>query len=450
MKIKTNSKEVKPGDTFVALKGLTSDGHDYIEDAIKRGATKIVAEHGEYPISTLYVTDTKQYLISYLQETYGDKIRKLKLIGVTGTNGKTTSCYLIYQMLNKLNRPCAYIGTIGFYLKDEITILDKTTPDILEIYELLIKCANADVEYVAMEVSSHALALDRVSGLTFDYAIFSNLSVDHLDFHENIDDYAKCKQKLFKMLTEEGIAIINNDDSYAEMMKVHDNNLTYGFSNSDYTIKSYTMNNSETEFKIKHNDEEYIVKTSILGKYNIYNLLTMIIVLNKIGFSLEELVQKTRFLKAPPGRMDTVLYQKNSIIIDYAHTPDAVFNILNTVNEFSNGKIYSIIGCGGNRDKSKRSKMTFYATCLSDMVIITSDNPRNEKVGDIVSDMLKNIVKSNYTVIVDRKEAIEHGIKLLQENDVLVILGKGHEDYQIINDEVRYHNDKEYVLKLCR
>ncbi len=450
MKIKTNSKDVKPGDIFIALNGLVRDGHDYIEDAIKNGASKIIAERGDYKVDTLLVSDTKKYLIDYLDNNYKDQIESLKIIGITGTNGKTTSCFLIYQMLNKMNIPCAYIGTIGFYLKDEVFNLDNTTPDVLELYQLLLKCYQADIKYVVMEVSSHALSLNRLGKIKLDYGIFTNLTVDHLDYHNNLEEYAKCKQKLFYMIKDNGVAIVNNDDNYSEMMKIYPKTITYGFKESDYQIIKYQMNQNKTKFNFKYKDQIYNVNTIIVGQYNVYNLLTMIITLHQEGFNLEDIINKILVLKAPPGRMDTVNYKNNKVIIDYAHTPDAIFNVLNAVKQFSKGNIYSIIGCGGNRDKTKRSRMTFYATELSNFVIITSDNPRNEDPYEIVKDMLDNNVKDNYKVIIDRKQAIKWGISLLDNNDILVILGKGHENYQIIGDNKLYHNDKEYVLKLCK
>lgn len=451
MNIKTNSKEVEKGDKFIAIKGLNVDGHDYVQEAIDRGAEQVIVEHGNYDIDTIHVEDTKQYLIDYLCNNYGTIISQLKLIGVTGTNGKTTSCFLIYQMLNKSNIPCAYIGTIGCYIKDKIIKLSNTTPDILELYTLLLQCYEEGIKYVVMEVSSHALDLKRVAGLEFNYAIYTNLTVDHLDYHHDLDSYAECKQKLFYMLKKDGIAIINNDDKYKKIMLVHSNNNTYGFKKgSDYQLISFNNNNTQTNFTFKYEYKTYNVTSPLLGQYNVYNILTMIITLHKIGLSLSEIIEKVPILKAPPGRMDTITHQKKTIIVDYAHTPDAVFNVLTTIKEFSKGRIYSIIGCGGNRDKTKRSKMAFYATCLSDHVIITSDNPRNEDPIDIVKDMLKGIVKTNYEVVIDRKDAIKRGINILNDNDILIILGKGHEDYQIIGDQKLYHNDKQYVLELCK
>ncbi len=450
MKIKTNSNEVQLGDTFVALKGIKSDGHNYVEEAIKKGATSVIVERGTYNVDTVYVSDTKKYLIEYLYDNYYHIISDIQLIGITGTNGKTTSCFLTYQMLNKLNKACAYIGTLGFYLRDKIIRLDHTTPDIVTLYKLLLQCKEEGIDYVVMEVSSHALDLDRVGGLKFNYAVFTNLTIDHLDYHYSIDNYVASKQKLFTLLKEDGVAIINNDADYKNMMMIHKNNITYGFNKSDFQVTKYNSSNKVTTFSFKYNNKQYPIRTPLLGKYNVYNLLTMIIIVHKIGIPLEDLIVKISMLKAPPGRIDTINYDEKTIIIDYAHTPDAVFNILNTIKELAKGRIYSIIGCGGNRDKSKRNKMAFYATSLSNKVILTSDNPRNESPQDIIDDMMKGLVKTNYQIMIDRKEAIKEGINLLAKDDILVILGKGHEDYQIIGDKKLYHNDKECVLNLIR
>jgi UDP-N-acetylmuramoyl-L-alanyl-D-glutamate--2,6-diaminopimelate ligase len=447
--IRTNSSKVLPGDVFVALIGDKVDGHNYVEDAIKNGASKVVVQYGTYSVPTITVADTKQYIIDYVKEYYLPRLKKIKLIGVTGTNGKTTCSFLIYQMLKEMGINASYIGTIGFYINEDIKKLDNTTPDILSLYQMLDECVEKGITYVAMEVSSHALALNRIEGLTFDYAIFTNLTQDHLDFHKNMENYALTKQKLFNLLKENGKSIINIDDDYSSYMKMS-NYITYGFDKSDYQILNYSNEQNNTLFTFKTKEDEYIVNSPLLGKYNVYNLLTMIIVLHQEGFKMESILEKVHKLKAPDGRMDTIIYKDNKIIIDYAHTPDAVFNILNAVREFSKGRIYSIIGCGGNRDKTKRPIMAFYALALSDKVIMTNDNPRFEDPLAIINDMLHNNIQNNYEIILDRKDAIKRGIELLNNGDTLIILGKGHEDYQIINGENLYHNDKEYVLKICR
>ena len=449
MNVKVDSRKVKEGDIFVAIKGINHDGNDYIEEAIKNGATTVVVEKGLYSVDTLIVKDTKEYLIKYLKENYYDKIKNLKLIGITGTNGKTTSCYLLYQALNKLNKKCAYIGTIGFYIEDSVNKLNNTTPDILDIYEMLLECARKNCEYVVMEVSSHALALKRVEGLLFDYVVFTNLTKDHLDYHKNMEDYALAKKILFTKLKEKGKAIINIDDKYHDYFLLDNNtNITYGINSSNYQIKDYQVNESGSEFNIFYNNKNNQFKTNLIGKYNIYNTLISIIILNEIGYYYDDIYKIISELSAPKGRMEVVKYNDNLIIIDYAHTPDAVLKIIKTVKQLSKNKIYTIIGCGGNRDKTKRPEMAKIATELSDFVVFTSDNPRDENPNDIIDDMIRNLEYNNYEIIINRKEAIEKSIQMLTKSDILLVLGKGHEDYQIINGKKIDFDDKKVVLEI--
>jgi len=449
MNIKTDSRKVKKGDTFVALKTLNNDGHEYVEEAILNGAETVVVEHGLYSVNTLVVNDTKTYLIHILKERYYDKIKHLKLIGMTGTNGKTTTCYLIYEALCKLNKKVAYIGTIGFYAnEDKIKELNNTTPEINEMYEMLLYCTENNIEYVVMEVSSHALSMRRVEGLEFDYAIFSNLTKDHLDYHLDMKSYALAKQKLFSMLKENGKAIVNIDDDYKNYFLLKENNnITYGFLESDYQIIDYNIHTSGSNFKIKVK-QEIELESPLLGKHNVYNILVMTIVLLNEGFMIEQVKSLMLELKAPTGRMDTIIYNTNRIIIDYAHTPDAVKNVINAVKELNPNHIYTIIGCGGNRDKTKRPEMAKIATDLSDYAIFTSDNPRLEDPNDIIDDMIKNLQNTNYETIVNRKNAIIKGIQKLENNDILLVLGKGHETYQIIGKEKLEFDDKQTVLEI--
>jgi len=447
--IKTDSRKVKKGDTFVALKTLNNDGHEYVEEAILNGAETVVVEHGLYSVNTLVVNDTKTYLIHILKERYYDQIKHLKLIGMTGTNGKTTTCYLIYEALCKLNKKVAYIGTIGFYANgDKIKELNNTTPEINEMYEMLLYCTENNIEYVVMEVSSHALSMRRVEGLEFDYAIFSNLTKDHLDYHLDMKSYALAKQKLFSMLKENGKAIVNVDDDYKNYFLLKENNnITYGFLESDYQIIDYNIHTSGSKFKIKVK-QEIELESPLLGKHNVYNILVMTIVLLNEGFMIEQVKSLMLELKAPTGRMDTIIYNTNRIIIDYAHTPDAVKNVINAVKELNPNHIYTIIGCGGNRDKTKRPEMAKIATDLSDYAIFTSDNPRLEDPNDIIDDMIKNLQNTNYETIVNRKNAIIKGIQKLENNDILLVLGKGHETYQIIGKEKLEFDDKQTVLEI--
>lgn len=447
MKIKTDSRKIKKGDTFVALKTLNNDGHQYIEDAIKNGATTIVAEHGLYEVDTLIVNDTKEYLVKALKEEYYEEIKDLKLIGITGTNGKTTECFLTYQAFIKLGKKAAYIGTIGFYVNGEkIKDLANTTPEINEIYEMLLYAKENDAEYVMMEVSSHALSMNRVEGLEFTYAVFTNLTKDHLDYHLDMKSYALAKQKLFKMAKK---AIVNVDDDYKNYFLLKDNdNITYGFGEADYQILNYEMSSDGSKFTVKTKKEEFEIATSLLGKYNVYNLLVTVILLMKEQVEIDKIKELIPTLKAPNGRMDTIFYETNRIIIDYAHTPDAVENILKAVKELNPNHIYTIVGCGGNRDKTKRPEMAKIATSLSTCAIFTNDNPRLEDPNDIIEDMIKNLENTNYEVIINRKNAIIKGIQMLENNDILLVLGKGHETYQIIGKERLEFDDKQIVLEI--
>lgn len=446
--LRTDSRKVCKGDVFLALKGVVTDGHDFIDMAIRNGASKIICEHGSYSVDTMVVPSTREYLASYLKDLYKDKFSKVKLLGITGTNGKTTSAYLIYQLLNKLGKKCAYIGTIGFYLNDTIRPLNNTTPDLMELYSLFDEAFNSGVSVIVMEVSSHALELGRVLGLSFDIVSFTNLTQDHLDVHKTFDNYIKAKQKLFGMVKDDGYAIVNVDDKYSDRFIISgNNNITYGINPSDYHIISYNLRINRTEFIMEVDKKKYDVVIPIPGKYNIYNFLVALINVVKVGYDIDSVLGVIKDIKTPKGRFDIVNYNNNVIIVDYAHTPDAVLNILNAVNEYKEGKIYTVIGCGGDRDKSKRPLMGDIATRKSDYVIFTDDNPRSEKEEDIVNDIICNLDRDNYCVIYDRKSAIIKGIDLLNDKDILLILGKGHEDYQIIGKDRIHFDDKEVVLE---
>lgn len=436
LNIKDDSRKVEKGDTFVALKKV-NDGHDYIIDAINKGANKVVVEKGLYDVETIVVNDTHKYLVDYLKENYYDKIKKLKLIAMTGTNGKTTTCFLIYQALNKANIKCAYIGTIGFYIEDKIKDLNNTTPDILEMYELLLECVKRGVEYVVMEASSQALDMHRLDGLEFEYGIFSNITQDHLDYHLTMENYIKCKQKLFDNVKNK--TFVNIDDEYSNYF-IRENSVTYGINKSDYQLSDFTIDLSGSRFKV--NDTSY--KTSLIGKHNLYNILAVIALLGELDIAnIEQIVES---LIAPKGRMDVIRKGDNLIIVDYAHTPDAVSKIISAVKELKPNRIITIIGCGGNRDKTKRPIMSKIACENSDYVILTSDNPRCEDPKKIIDDMLQNLDNKNYEIDVNREKAIIKGIQSLTKNDILLVLGKGHETYQIIGNTKYDFDDKKIIL----
>ena len=447
MNIKTDSRKVTKGDTFIAIKNINRDGHDYIEDAIKNGASKIICEKGKYNVETIIVPDTKKYLEDYLYKNYYDKIKEMKLIGVTGTNGKTTTCFLIYQMLNDLKIKAAYIGTIGFYYGKVKKELNNTTPDIDLLYEMLLEAYENHCQYVVMEVSSHALELDRIHGLKYNAVAFTNLTRDHLDFHKTMKNYLNAKKKLFNLTKDEKIAVINgDDDNYLSFVNKNNHNIIISSKKGDVLINNMDFSNIGTDFSFSYQKRLYQTHINMVGRYNVYNYLTSLMILVNLGIDINKILSLNEELSPPLGRMEMIKYGTNSIFVDYAHTPDAMENVLKTAKEFRNGKIITIIGCGGNRDKTKRPIMASIAEKYSDYAIYTNDNPRCEDPKEIMNDMLKGVTLDNHEIIYDRKKAIIKGIDLLNNHDILLILGKGHEDYQIIGKEKKHFSDKEVVL----
>lgn len=444
-----DSRKIKKGDTFIALKGVETDGHDYIESAIKNGANKIICEHGNYEVETIVVSDTRKYLGDYLRKMYESKLKNIKFIGITGTNGKTTSAYLVYQMLNKLDCPTAYIGTIGFYMANDYQETQNTTPDLMELYDMFKVCIENNIKVIVMEASSHALEIGRLIGIEFDIVAFTNLTQDHLDVHKTFENYMKAKQKILYKLKENGHAIINIDDKYSKNFIMNNNiNVTYGFNNSNYQIISNKQFMNKTIFKFKYQNIIYHIEINLLGKYNIYNYLLALIIVHTLGYDIKKIINIK--VISPPGRFEIIPYKDNVIIIDYAHTPDAMENILKCCNKLKQGKIIIIVGSGGKRDKTKRPIMGKIAEKYSYFSIFTDDNPRNEDPKEITNDIIKELKTKNYEVINDRAKAIEKGINLLTHKDMLLILGKGHETYQIIDTGKIHYSDKETVLNIIK
>ena len=446
LNIKTDSRSVKNGDTFVAIKGHTVDGHDYINDAIKNGATKIICEHGNYDVETIIVKNSEDYLNKYLVDNYSNKFDSIKFIGITGTNGKTTTAYLTSQILTNLGINNAYIGTIGYYINSNLVReLPNTTPDILSLYNLIFEAMEKNVKVIVMEVSSHSLSLGRINGIKFDVAGFTNLTEDHLDYHKTMENYLQSKLLILNYLKDNGVMISNIDDDYGKKFK-YKNFKTLGFKNSDYNILKYEYTNLTTKIEFIYEGNNYKVETNLLNKFNIYNYITALAFVNNIGLSINDIINVTDKVYPPSGRNEIISVNGGKAVIDYAHTPDAVEKIINSYLEKKIGKIITIIGCGGDRDPKKRPIMGNIATELSDYVILTNDNPRTENEENIMNDIISGIKKDNYKVIYDRRNAIKEGLDMIGNNDTLLILGKGHEDYQIIG-HVKYHlSDKEEVM----
>lgn len=446
-KYESDSRKVQKGQTFIALKGLTVDGHDFIEKAIENGATKIICEKDiDFNIPYEKVENTDSYLRELLKKDYGKYIDKLKLIGVTGTNGKTTSCFLTYQMLNNLGIDTAYIGTIGYYHKDDFIELNNTTPDVLTVYKLLYHAYESGCKAVVMEVSSQALSYDRLTGINYSIISFTNLTEDHLDYHKTMENYLNAKLMILDHLTKDAIITANSDDKIYEKFKKENHKfLTYGF-NGDYKIINFETLPCETNLSFSFKDKTYECTVPLTSKFNVYNYLTMLSIVNQYGISIDDILKETPKLKAPKGRCEAYKINGGTAVVDYAHTPDAVEKVITAYNELKKGKVITIVGCGGDRDPKKRPIMGEIATRLSDYVIFTSDNPRTEDPNKILEDIIAGVKKDNYEIIENRKEAIKHGLDIMKKNDILLILGKGHENYQIIGKEKIHLDDSEEIL----
>lgn len=451
MNYEINSKKIKKGQVFVALKGHTVDGHDYVSEAVENGASKVVVEHEvSVSVPVEVVKDTQEYLKEVLKKEYADKLNELKIIGITGTSGKTTTAYLTYQLLNSMREKSAYIGTNGFKIPEEDIETDNTTPDILTIYSLLLHAQEKGCKTVVMEVSSHALAYERIYGLHLDIAAFTNLTEDHLDYHKTMEDYLDTKLKITDYLGEKGKLIVNIDDPASKkFIEKFGKCITIGFNNpnNDYDVMDMDITPAETKILFKNKACVYKVTTNLTSKFNIYNYMTALSILHTLGYNIENIIEKTPSLKAPKGRCETYKVKDAFAVVDYAHKPDALEKVIAAYNEFKKARVITIVGCGGDRDPIKRPIMGKIATDNSDYTILTSDNPRTENPAKIMEDILKGVTSKNYEVELDRKKAIQKGLQMLKKDDILLILGKGHEDYQIIG-HTKYHlDDAEEVLK---
>ena len=448
-KYETNSKLIKPGQTFVAIKGYTVDGHDFIEDAVKNGASSVIAEKEvKTSVPVKVVENPAKYYQELLVKEYKDNFKDLKLIGITGTNGKTTSAYLTYQMLRDLGQKAAYIGTIGFICEDFYKELPNTSPEILTIYKLLEEALKLGCQYVVMEVSNFALDQKRIEGLEFVAGAFTNLTEDHLDYHKTMENYLNAKLLLTNYIKDDGVLVVNKDDDASKkFIERFKNTKTFGYGKADYNIISDDIYPDHTDIHFKYRGKEYDVTTNLTSKFNVYNYFTMFSILCELGFDIDLLIEKTYDLKAPKGRCETYKVKNGYAVVDYAHTPDAVLKVVTAYKDLAKARVITLVGCGGDRDPLKRPIMGKIASNYSDYVIFTNDNPRTEDPEKIMKDILAGVKKSNYEVCLDRREAIKKALDMIEENDIVLLLGKGHEDYQIIGHTKLHLDDSEEVLK---
>ncbi len=458
--IEKNSKEVKEGYIFVAIKGFTVDGHEYIENAIENGATVIIVQEGydvkkiniTEDVTILMVKDTREALAICSANFYGNPSEKFKLIGVTGTKGKTTTTFMIKEILEKSGKKVGLIGTIATYINGKkIKDSDRTTPESLELQQIFKRMADEGVEVVVMEVSSQSLKLHRVDKCNFDIVLFTNFSEDHISEKEHPDmkDYFNSKLKLFEMSKT---GIVNVDDLYGAKIPnlfPESNIVTYAIDNfANVLAKDITITNSYVDFKVKITDKNERVKTEIPGRFSVYNSLAAICVAQKFGINAETIKEALQTVRVP-GRSELVDNKKElTIMIDYAHSPESLQNILQATKSYTRGRVISVFGCGGDRDSGKRPIMGEISGRIADYTIITSDNPRTEDPKVIVEQIENGIkkTKGKYEVVVDRVEAIKHAIKMANKKDIIILAGKGHEPYQEINGE-KYPFDERIIVR---
>ena len=449
--IQYDSRKVNEGDLFVCLTGFEVDGHDYANKAIEAGAKVVLCEKKidikSEGVTVLLVNEGRKALATMSANYYGHPTKSLKLIGVTGTNGKTTTVYLLKSMLEKAGKKVGLVGTIANYIGENKLKSERTTPESLELQKLFKDMVDANCEYCVMEVSSHSLELDRVYGCEFEVGIFTNLTRDHLDFHKSFDNYYNAKFKLFE---RSKASVINVDDDYGyrvlkDVEKLENKEIkTYSINNnSDFKASDLMLKEGDIHFKI--NGEEF---NSVLpGEYNVYNALGAVGAMSILGISNES-IRKGLLDVVVPGRCERIGYKYDipyDIIIDFAHTPDGLKNILETLKGFTKNRLIAVYGCGGDRDKVKRAELGRIGTELADLAIITSDNPREEDPMAIIKEIVAGITKSNYLAIENRVEAIKLALGMAEEGDVVVLAGKGHENYQITNEGVIHFDEREVV-----
>lgn len=428
--IKTNSKEVKKGDLFVCIKGFTNDGHEYINDALKNGAVAIISEKDiNVNIPVIKVEDTKAELANLLDKFYGNPNNKFKFIGVTGTDGKTTTATVIYNFLNKIKK-AAYIGTNGIasdnYTVDEVL---NTTPDILEFYNILEKLSEDNVEYISMEASSAGLKQNRTGNIEFDFGVFTNLSIDHLKFHGSFEDYKHSKIKLFEKIKKDGFAILNIDDEYYEDFLSHCNCnvITYGKSEkADIRILNSDLSLNKTTFSILYKNNIYEIETSLIGDFNIYNICAAIAVATCIGVPIESCIECSKKLKIL-GRMEKVKFgQDFTIIFDFGHTINSLKSVLSYLKNFNKNRIIIVFGAVSNFESDRKEKGNII-TSMADYTIFTSDKRADKKVlenqEDIINEITSDAIKPKFEVCIDRKEAIRKAISIANKDDIVLISG---------------------------
>lgn len=450
--ITIDSRKVEEGYVFVCISGLISDGHDYAQKAIEKGAAVIVGERElSLDVPCVVYEDTKLALAEISAKFYHYPENKLKLVGITGTNGKTTVSYLIKKILESAGKTVGIIGTNEILVGDKevgIKSSTPTTPNSLELRQIFAKMVEMGAEYVVMEVSSHALDLHRVAGLTYDVGIFTNLTRDHLDYHGTMENYFLAKKKLFDISE---VSVINRDDEYGNRIATEHGGkiLTISTKNADVIAENIEITAKGVTFDVRYGDEKQKVSLGISGMFSVYNGLCAIGATLSLGVDLKSCAEGISASKGVKGRLERVETGRDfEVIIDYAHTPDGLENVISAVNSFKKGRCITVFGCGGDRDATKRPIMGEIGTRLSDIAVITSDNPRCEAPARIIEDILSGVREGEYKVIENRREAIAYALSIAQKDDIVLLCGKGQETYQIIGTEKTHFDEREVVREI--
>lgn len=452
-----DSRQVKPGDIFIAVKGTQTDGHHYISDAVNNGASVLIVDN-DVDVSPntaiVKVDDTRELLSVLALKLAGNPDKKLNIIGITGTNGKTTVATLVWQILRKMGKRAALLGTVSKKINDKEFPSRLTTADPIELAADLKEILKAQCEYLVMEVSSHALHQKRVKGIAFNVAAFTNLSHDHLDYHKSMDEYAAAKKLLFDNLPETSVAIINADDLYGYFMASNSSAKVIDFSFKNNAVISASIDRLTSQETVL--DLEGVkVKTPLIGRFNAVNVAEAVLICYALGFDSGTVANQIPFCSGAEGRLEKICAEKNGedkplVIVDYAHTPDALKNIASTLSDLKQPgeKLVILFGCGGDRDRGKRPEMARIAAKYGDKIIVTSDNPRSEDPAAIIKDIVAGFSSENmFETVVSRREAIRKAIRESDRQSIVLIAGKGHETYQEINGERTHFDDREEARK---
>ena len=455
--IKTDSNKIHPGDLFVAIPGMKYDGHDFIKDAISNGASAVITNGRDIdiePIPQIKVANPRKAASIVSSKLFNSPSKDITVIGITGTNGKTTTAYLIANALNKAGYKTAQIGTTGVIAEGFDQKKTLTTPDAINLQELFFEFKNLGFTHAVMEVSSHALDQYRVANISFNYAVFTNLTPEHLDYHQSMEAYYQAKSRLFKMLTIEGVAVINSSDLNGERFAKETIATVLFFSRENGDTIHFSKANSTLEGvkgTIKAGDLSYDINSSLVGDFNKENILASVSVLHAMGLGSQAIADGINSCPSIPGRLEIFKLSNGAkVVIDYAHTPDAYEKVLGTLKELinKNNKIYAIFGAGGERDRNNRPEMAKIAEIFCHKCFITPDNPRNEDINEINKNIISGFTKNCYEIFYDRADALKRALKIAAKNDIVVILGKGREEYQEVKGEKLFHSDYKIINEL--